>query len=260
MLALACVGAACTCSEKPAAPAPELKSLAPAPLPPLDGEPAFQMAPAPVFGEEPPSKALRMTLTARQVQLAGADFALESPESMRALQAKAKEAVVLVASQGDVFLAQATPALEALDEAGAQVWIQHPLDARVAFPVLLRDEASFQIWIDEDKLGKVRAIQRADGFELMTKIGKLPGPDPSGPTVPVRGGQVDIATLRRGLGRLKERFPRSDDACLVPSFGTELQAIGRALGGFWSAAHDPIFSQVCLVYPRPVARRADGGH
>ncbi|HZN95074.1 MAG TPA: hypothetical protein VFB81_20310, partial [Myxococcales bacterium] len=108
-------------------------------------------------------------------------------------------------------------------------------------------------------LGKVRAIQRADGFELMTKIGKLPGADPNGPTVPVRGGRMDVATLRHGLARLKERFPKADDACLVPSFGTEVQAIARALTGFWSASGEPVYSQVCLVYPRPVAPRQDGG-
>lgn len=259
VVALACAAA---CTEKPPAQpaAPELKSLAPQPLQPLDpAEAAFQVAPAPVFGEEPPAKALRLTLKAGQARLGEQDFALESPEAMRALQAKAKEATVLVAALDDTFLAQAAPALEALDEAGAAVWLQHPSDGRAAYPVLLRDEAAFQIWIDEPKLGKVRAIQRADGFELMTKIGKLPGTDPNGPTVPVRGGQMDIATLRRGLGRLKERFPRSDDACLLPSFGTEVQAIARALSGFWSAAGEPIFSKVCLVYPRPAARHAGGG-
>ncbi|HEY8210494.1 MAG TPA: hypothetical protein VIG99_23590, partial [Myxococcaceae bacterium] len=232
---LACASA---CTEKPAAPAPDLKAMAPQPLQPLDGEQAFQVAPAPVFGEEPPAKVMR-------VVLGGGDFPLESAEAMKKLQEQAKGATVLLVALGDVYLAQAAAALQVLDEAEAQVWIQHPADARVAFPVLLRDEAAFQVWIDEPKLGKVRAIQRADGFELTTMIGKLPGADPNGPTVPVRGGQMDIATLRRGLGRLKDRFPKSEDACLVPSFGTEVQAIGRALSGFWSAAGEPIFSQVC---------------
>ena len=222
------------CSDKPAAPPPDLKSAAPKPLQPLDpAEAAFQVAPAAVFGEEPPPKAIHLSLKAGHAKLGEEDFALDSPDAMRALQA--------------------------LDEAGATVWIQHPADARVAFPVLLRDEASFQTWIDEPKPGKVRAIQRADGFELMTKIGKLPGADPNGPTVPVRGGQMDVATLRRGLSRLKERFSKADDACLVPSFGTEVQAIARALSGFWSAAGEPVFSQVCLVYPRPAPRHSDGG-
>jgi hypothetical protein len=250
------------CTEKPAAPPPpDLKSAAPPPLQPLDpAEAAFQVAPAAVFGEEPPSKALHLSLKAGRAKLGEEDFALDSPDAMRALQAKVKGAAVLIAAPSDTFLAQAAPALEALDEAGASVWIQHPSDARAAFPVLLRDEASFQMWIDEPKLGKVRAIQRADGFELTTKIGKLPGADPNGPTVPLRGGQMDIATLRRGLARLKERFSKADDACLLPSFGTELQSIARALTGFWSAPGEPIFSQVCLVYPRPVARKSDGGH
>jgi len=266
---LACAGA---CSEKPAVPPAEsLRKLAPPPLAPLEGtskdagseadrEQAFQLAPAPVFGEEPPPKAVRLALTDRQARLGEEDFALESREAMQRLKEKVKMrgAPVLLSAQGGVFLAQVAPALEALDDAEAEVWIQHPAD-RAAFPVLLRDEPSFQVWIDEPKLGKVRAIQRADGFELMTKIGKLPGADPNGPTVPVRGGQMDVATLRRGLARLQERFPKADDACLVPSFGTEVQAIARALTGFWSSGGEPVYSQVCLVYPRPVAPRQDGG-
>jgi len=252
---------ALACTEKPASPPPDLKSAAPPPLQPLDpAEAAFQVAPAAVFGEEPPPKALHLSLGAGHAKLGEDDFLLDSPDAMRALQAKAKEATVLVSTHDDTFLAQAAAALEALDEAGATVWIEHPSEPRVAFPVLLRDEASFQTWIDEPKLGKVRAIQRADGFELMTKIGKLPGADPNGPTVPVRGGQMDVATLRRGLSRLKERFSKADDACLMPSFGTEMRAVARALTGFWSAAREPIFSQVCLVYPRPVPRHPDGGH
>jgi hypothetical protein len=264
---LAC---ALACSEKPAAPPSEsLRSLAPQPLAPLEGpskdagaadrEQAFQVAPAPVFGEEPPGKAVRLALDGRRARLGEEDFALDSREAMQRLRVKAAGATVIVEARDGVFLAQAAPALEALDEANALVWIQHPADARVVFPVLLRDEPAFQGWIDEPKLGKVRAIQRADGFELMTKIGKLPGADPNGPTVPVRGGQMDIATLRRGLARLKERFSKSDDACLVPSFGTEVQAVARALTGFWSAAGEPVFSEVCLVYPRPAAR-GGGGH
>jgi len=266
---LACAAA---CTEKSEPSRGSLRSMAQAPLAPLEGardagpddrEPAFQLAPAPVFGEEPPSRALRLALGARTARLGDEDFQLGSGESMQKLKAKLEAAdgpKVLLSVQDDAFLAQAAPALEALDDAGAQLWIQHPADPRATFPVLLRDEPSFQIWLDEPKLGKVRVVQRADGFELMTNIGKLPGADPNGPTVPVRGGQMDVATLRRGLSRLKERFSKADDACLVPSFGTEVQSVARALTGFWSAAGEPIFSKVCLVYPRPVAARRDAGH
>jgi hypothetical protein len=50
---------------------------------------------------------------------------------------------------------------------------------------------------------------------------------------------------------LKERFGDVPDACLVPSFGTELAQIGQALSGFYSGTAKPIFDQLCLVYPRP---------
>jgi len=81
-------------------------------------------------------------------------------------------------------------------------------------------------------------------------VGKLPGPDPNGPTVPVRGGRLDIATARQGLSRLQQRF-HAEDACLVPSFGTELRAVATALTAFWVGPKEPLFTELCLVYPRP---------
>jgi hypothetical protein len=93
-------------------------------------------------------------------------------------------------------------------------------------------------------------VQRQDGLELVSGVGKLPGPDPNGPTVPVRGGHLDIATARQGLQRLQQRF-HARDACLVPSFGTELRAAATALTAFWVGPKEPLFDELCLVYPRP---------
>ncbi|MGA9525748.1 MAG: hypothetical protein WBV82_30095 [Myxococcaceae bacterium] len=31
-----------------------------------------------------------------------------------------------------------------------------------------------------------------DGYDLQTAVGKLTGPDPNGPTVPLRGGKWDV--------------------------------------------------------------------
>jgi hypothetical protein len=129
----------------------------------------------------------------------------------------------------------------------------HP-GGTVSFPVELRDEAAFDAWLDEPKAGKLRVIQRQDGLELVSGIGKLPGPDPNGPTVPVRGGRLDVATTREGLQRLQHRF-HAPDACLVPSFGTELRAVGTLLTAFWSGPKEALFERVCLVYPRPGAVR-----
>ena len=130
------------------------------------------------------------------------------------------------------------------------MFFRHPTEA-VAYPVVLRDEEGFRAWLDEAKPGKVRIIQRADGFELQTNVGKLPGADPNGPTVPLRGGQQDLATLRRGLARLKERFTVTEDVCYVPSFGSELRAITAAFSADYRAPGKPLFRQLCLVYPRP---------
>ncbi|HEY2437350.1 MAG TPA: hypothetical protein VGH93_09220 [Solirubrobacteraceae bacterium] len=149
------------------------------------------------------------------------------------------------------YMAEISPLLAALDDAKVPAWILHPGGA-VAFAVELRDEAAFDAWLDEARPGKVRVIQRQDGLELVSGIGKLPGPDPNGPTVPVRGGHLDIATTREGLRRLQARFKVSE-ACLVPSFGTELRAVGTVISAFWSGPKEPLFDTVCLVYPRPGA-------
>jgi hypothetical protein len=59
-----------------------------------------------------------------------------------------------------------------------------------------------------------------------------------------------VGTTREGLQRLQLRF-HAPDACLVPSFGTELRAAATVLSAFWSGQNEPLFQQVCLVYPRP---------
>jgi len=189
---------AAACAEK-TEPGGSPRPLAPAPLVPVvgradaggpeDGDPASRIAPAPVLGEEPPAKAIELAIDGRHARLGDEDHPLDSGEAIRRLRPRLEaHRPVLLVARGDAFLAQAAPVLEALDRAGAEVWLQHPSESRVAFPVLLRDEAAFQRWLDEPKPGKIRVIQRADGFELMTNIGKLPGADPNGPTAPIRGG------------------------------------------------------------------------
>ena len=152
-----------------------------------------------------------------------------------------------------VYMAELAPLLAALDDAHVPTLVLHPSGA-VAFPVELRDEAAFDAWLDEPKPGKLRVVQRQDGLELVSGIGKIPGPDPNGPTVPVRGGRLDVATAREGLQRLQLRF-HAPDACLVPSFGTELRAAATVLSAFWSGPREPMFERVCLVYPRPPPAR-----
>jgi hypothetical protein len=158
--------------------------------------------------------------------------------------------LVLVEPTAQTYLVQAAPWLAWLDDAGATVLLAHP-DAAVALPVVLRDEAGFQAWLDAPVPGKLRVIHRADGFELQTNMGKLPGADPNGPTVPVRGGQQDLLTLQRGLQRVRTRFPDAPDVCFVPSFGMELQQTIRAMATDYLAPGQTVFPQLCLIYPRP---------
>jgi hypothetical protein len=63
-----------------------------------------------------------------------------------------------------------------------------------------------------------------------------------------------VGTARTGLQQLQARF-KVGDACLVPSFGTELRAVATVLSAFWVGPKEPLFEKVCLVYPRPGAVR-----
>jgi hypothetical protein len=160
------------------------------------------------------------------------------------------EGPVLLVPTPDTFLVQAAGLLAALDDAKREVWLKHP-DADIAFDLVLRDEPEFQAWLDDPTPGKLRIIHRADGFEMQTNLGKLPGVDRNGPTVPVRGGQMDLTTLARGFQQIRQRFLNAPDVCFVPSFGMELQQVARAMSPNFTSAEKAWFPETCLVYPRP---------
>lgn len=258
LLAALTLGAGCR-EEKPAEP---LTALAPAPLAPLtasstdaggEDDALFRVAPAEVYGEEVPKEALRLELAGEAVRLGGESFTPSKSAEAERLAERVKEKAVLLVPDADTFLAQTSELLQALRDSAGEVWLKHP-DAVVGYRLVLRDEVGFREWLAEVAPGKLRIIQRADGFELSTSVGKLPGGDPNGPSVPVRGGKQDIATLRRGLERLKGRFKTAEDICLVPSFGTEVAQAARALSGVYTAPGEPLFETLCFVYPTPPRR------
>lgn len=254
LFALAAVG----CEEKKA---PPLSSLKPEPLPSIDRaqggdagldarEALFQVAPAAVFGDKVEQAALVLHLTDDGVQANGQLYAFEDPR-LASLVKGVGQGVISVSWTEDVYLAQAAPLFAALDDAGAHFQLVRR-DAAAAYSPTLRDEAAFNEWIDEPKPGKLRVIQRADGLELQTNMGKLPGGDPNGPSIPVRGGKLDIATTRVAFQRVKDRF-KNPDVCLVPSFGTELDRVAEVMSGAYRGPGDAIL-ELCLVYPRRAAR------
>jgi hypothetical protein len=204
-----------------------------------DREALYRVTPLAPVGPAVPADATRVLLDGERATLDG-----------KPLVASALRGSVVLAPGPDTWLVQVAPLLAALDDAHLPVFLEHP-DAPLAFPVVLRDEPAFQAWLDEAVPGKVRVIHRADGFELQTNMGKLPGGDPNGPTVPVRGGRMDLATLQRGLERVRGRFRDAPDVCFVPSFGMELQQTIRALAADYLEGGRPVFGQLCLVYPRP---------
>jgi hypothetical protein len=242
--------------EEPAVP---LTSLAPPPLPRVSAEVGdggagtdalFQVAAAEVYGEPVPEEALRVALAGEAVRLGGERRVPTRPEDLAWLRERVKGQRVLLVPDADTFLVQVSELLALLRDAASEVWLLHP-DAPVAYRLVLRDEQGFQAWLAEAAPGKLRIIQRQDGFELSTSVGKLPGPDANGPSVPVRGGRQDIATLRHGLSRLKGRFKTSEDLCLVPSFGTEVAQAARALSGVYVAPGEALFETLCFIYPTP---------
>ncbi|RYZ39326.1 MAG: hypothetical protein EOO71_20540 [Myxococcaceae bacterium] len=248
------------CRETPPAPTPS-PSTPPAPggaARPLAHRDAGTWADAVIapvfaqaFGEPLPEDVLRLEMSGEEVRLGAESFVpAREPEAARLAERVGGRAVLLVVRDADTFVAQVSELLAVLQAKAAGVWLLHP-DAPVAYRVVLRDEAGFRAWLEEVAPGKLRIIQRADGFELTTSVGKLPGPDRNGPTVPVRGGRQDIATLRRELARLKTRFTTSEDVCLVPSFGTEMVQVARALGGTYVGPEESLFDTLCLVYPMP---------
>lgn len=262
------------CKSEP--PAPPLSTLSPKPLPkeipsPPTGvaatgderEAAFEIAPAPVHGDPLPKRALRVELRGESVLLEGQPFDVSAPDAAEQLRARFSAAgdddkVVLLVPDEDTYLLQAVPMLAMLDAVRARVHLLHP-DGRVAFRVTLSSERDFQRWLDQPRSGQVRVIHRADGFELQSNLGKLPGADPNGPSVPLRGGQWDLARLRAGIGTLKERFNADTESCIVPSFGMELATVSRALTAWYTAPGSRLYPELCLVYPLPRTGDADAG-
>ncbi len=245
------------CNEKNRAPAAPLQK--PAPLEPLVAErltsdsgtspddATYTVKPFTYVGDPAPSDALRIQVTGET--LVGTTLADLSTRLT-------PQSVVVVAFDADTWLAQTLPLLALLDDSGAQVWLQSPDVPSIAWPVKLRDEANFNTWLDEGVAGKLRIIQRADGFELQTNMGKLAGADPKGPTVPTRGGSLDLVTLQKGLDRVKQRFTAAPDVCFMPSYATAFHDATRAIAANWLSKESVVFAQACLVYPRPAVRDA----
>ena len=194
-----------------------------------------------------------MPAEASAIELHGSGTALLNREPLRSVRGLRK---VLLLADADTFVAGASAVLAMLDSEGIETWLAHP-NGSVAFKLSLKDEHAFQTWLDQPIPGRIRVIQRADGLELQTGLGKLAGPDPNGPTVPLREGHLDIRLMRQSLQSLRTRFPGATDACLVPSFGTELTRVADALSGFYEAPRKRLFDDLCLVYPAPVASRRD---
>lgn len=250
LLVLLLVG--CTQKAKTdAAPVP----TKPAPLEPLTAEPSADGGVAPTYtvkpftfsGDPAPSTARRLEIVGEAISLDG------KPVTVANLPALP---VVLLSFDADAYLAQQLPLLARLDDAGAEVWLQSPDVSAIAWPVKLRDEANFNVWLDDGGPGKLRIVHRTDGFELQTNMGKLAGADARGPTVPTRGGSYDLVMLQKGLDRVKARFTAAADVCFMPTYAMPMRDAIRAIATNWISKDSVVFGGACLVYPRPATRDA----
>ncbi len=218
----------------PAAPA-KITRLDPVSRPDASPEEAlYEVAPFAPTGPGLPRNATILTLSGDQTQR----------------PVLANKATVLIVPDQETYMAQLNPLLAQLDTVSAQAWMQHPT-LPIAFPIALKDEPGFQAWLDDLGPGKLRVIHRADGFELQTNMGKLPGVDPNGPSVPNRGGKIDLATLQDGLRKIKARFKDSSELCFVPSYGMPVEQVAQAFAANFISPESPIFEKICLVYARP---------
>jgi hypothetical protein len=209
-----------------------------------DEDPLYLVVPVPPVGPPVPAglTSLRFTDETPMVNGAPLDFATTPGP--------------FLLEPGDTYFAQVFDFFSKADNAGAEVWLKHP-DAPIAFQLHLRDEPAFQVWLDEPVPGKLRVIHRTDGFELQTNLGKLPGGDPKGPTVPVRGGRLDLKTFQRGLEQIAAKFKVAPDYCYLPSYGMELAQTARAMAANYSTPESAFFPETCLVFHRPAS---DAGH
>ena len=107
----------------------------------------------------------------------------------------------------------------------------------------------FGAWLDADKpLGKVRVIMRADGLEVVTDRGKVPGPDRFGPSLPSLGTRPDFDALDTLLSRVKAHFPDETMAGLAPSPSISVAQAAHVLA-LLSGPGGARFEQTFLVFP-----------
>lgn len=227
------------CKEE--APAPALTSLAPEPLPRIeDSGGASTVLPITPHGEKLPKDAEVFPLSAQT---------LEGGELLKRAEQMSAETSVVLRPDADVYLMQVAPLFSVLADRGSKVWLAHP-EGDFGYRLMLFDEAAYQHWIDLPEPGRLRVIMRGDGYELATSVGKLPGPDRNGPSVPLRQGRHDLGRLRLAFEALLDRFSTEDMICWVPSFGMELQTVARSLAATFEDDGDSMLERQCLVFPR----------
>lgn len=107
----------------------------------------------------------------------------------------------------------------------------------------------FGAWLDAERpLAKLRIVMRADGLEVVTDRGKVPGPDRYGPSLPSIGGRPDFDGLDTAAAKLHARFPDETIAGLAPSPSITVKQAARVLA-LLNGPQGERFERTFLVYP-----------
>ncbi|MDR0965348.1 MAG: hypothetical protein LBM75_02375 [Myxococcales bacterium] len=111
-----------------------------------------------------------------------------------------------------------------------------------------RSAEALGAWMDAEKpLAKIRLMVRADGMEVVTVRGKIPGPDRYGPSIPTKSGSHDFNLLASSLAKLAAFLPSENEAALLSSPRTTAQTAARALGALGNASEEQ-FEKLVFIY------------
>lgn len=95
---------------------------------------------------------------------------------------------------------------------------------------LLRTQESMKGWMAAlEPLDKLRLVIRNDGMEVVTRHGKIPGPDRFGPSIPARKGVHDFDLLYQDAARLSARFPQESQVAVLAGGQTTMQTLAMAM-------------------------------
>ena len=194
----------------------------------------------------------RLTVKSRVLALPSGETC-STAESCKAALGKLGAVPLALELDKTLVMAELSVALAALDNAtpAEQLFCLLVVDGRSLRCVPFRPFSGeeFGAWLDAEKpIGKIRAVMRSDGIEVVADRGKVPGPDRFGPSLPALEGKPDFEGVEAIFAKLKRRFEDENQAVLAPSPSMRIEWVGKALG-LVSGKDAAQFPTTYLVFP-----------